>query len=95
MKGHLTKKFGTLSIPSDYKEVMYAFYMSPEKPAGSHKNTFKTWRSRNNNVKMNLDGNKSANVWRVIMNKKRLTDFELTEIKDELVDELVAFNTPQ
>ena len=69
----------------DYKEVMYAFYMSPEKPAGSHKNTFKTWRSRNNNVKMNLDENKSANVWRVIMNKKRLTDFELTEIKEKVI----------
>ena len=64
---------------------MYAFYMSPEKPAGSHKNTFKTQRSRNNNVKLNLDGNKSANVWRVIMNKKRLTDFELTEIKEKVI----------
>ena len=30
---------------------------------------------------MNLNGNKLANVWRYIMNKKRLTDFELREIK--------------
>ena len=29
----------------DYREVMYAFYMSLEKPAGSHaENTFSIWR---------------------------------------------------
>ena len=57
----------------DYKEVMYAFYMSLEKLAGSYtENTFKIWRSRNHNVRMNLNGNKLANVRRDIMNKKRL-----------------------
>ena len=65
---------------------MYAFYMSLEKPSGSHtENTFSIWRSRNHNVRMNLNGNKLANVWRDIMNKKRLTDFELREIKAKVI----------
>ena len=34
---------------------------------------------------MNLDGNKLANVRRDIMNKKRLTDFEIREIKQKLI----------
>ena len=34
---------------------------------------------------MNLNGNKLANVWRDIMNKKRLTDFELGEIKEKVI----------
>ena len=38
----------------DYKEVMYPFYMSLEKPSGSHtENTFSIWRSRNRNVGIN------------------------------------------
>ena len=69
-----------------YKEVMYAFYMSLEKPAGSHtENTFKVWRSRNHNVRMNLNGTKLANVRRDIMNKKRLTDFELKGIREKVI----------
>ena len=66
--------------------MMYAFYMSLEKPSGSHtENTFSIWRSRNHNVRMNLNGNKLANVWRDIMNKKRLTDFELRQIKAKVI----------
>ena len=34
---------------------------------------------------MNLNGNKLANVWRDIMNKKRLTDSELGEIKEKVI----------
>ena len=70
----------------DYKEVMHAFYMSLEKPAGSHsENTFKIRRSCNHNVKMNLNGNIFANVQRDIINKKRLTDFELKKIKEKAI----------
>ena len=66
----------------DYKEVMYAFYMFLRKPAGSHtENTFSIWRSRNRNIGINLNGNKLENVQIDIMNKKRLTDIELREIK--------------
>ena len=34
---------------------------------------------------MNLNGNKLANVRRDITNKKRLTDFELKEIKEKVI----------
>ena len=65
---------------------MYAFYMPLENPAGSYtERTFKIWRSRNHNVTMNLNGDKLANVRRDIMNKKRLTNFELREIKEKVI----------
>ena len=65
---------------------MYAFYMFLEKRAGSHtENTFSIWRSRNHNVRMNLNRNKFANVQRDIMNKKRLTDIELRETKEKVL----------
>ena len=61
-----------------YKGVMNAFYMSLEKPDGSHtEHTFRIWRSHDHNVRMNLNVNKLANVRRDIKNKKRLADFEL------------------
>ena len=64
--------------------MMYAFFMSLEKPAGSHtKNTSRIWRSRNHNVRVNLNENKLTNVPRDIMYKKRLTDFEHREIKEK------------
>ena len=54
---------------------MYGFYMSLEKPAESHtENTFRIWRSRNHNARINPNGNKLANVRRDIMNNKGLTD---------------------
>ena len=66
--------------------MMYAFYISLEKPVGSHtENTFKIWKSRNHNDKMNLNGNKLANVRRDIMNEKKLTDSELKEIKEKVI----------
>ena len=78
----------------DYKEVMYAFYMSLEKPSGSHtENTFSIWRSRNHNVRMNLNGNKLANVRRDIMNNKRLTDVELREIKEKVIADVKDIDT--
>ena len=68
---------------------MYAFYMSLEKPSGSHaENTFSIWRSRSHNVRMNLNGNKLANVRRDIMNNKRLTDVELREIKEKVIADM-------
>ena len=66
--------------------MVYAFYMSLEKLAGSlTESTFGIWRSCNNNVWMNLNGNKLGNVRRDIMNKKRLTGFELREIKEKVI----------
>ena len=66
----------------DYSEVMYAFYMSLEKPSGNNTdNTFKLWRDRNPDVRLNMDSNKLANVRRDILKNKRLLDVELNEIK--------------
>ena len=48
-------------------------------------NTFSIWRSRNHNVRMNINGNTLANVLRNIMNKTRLTDIELREIKEKVI----------
>ena len=42
---------------------------------------------------MNLDGNKLANVWRDIMNKKRLTDFEIREIKQKVITGVKDINS--
>ena len=54
-----------------------------KKPTGSHtENTPRVWRNRNRNVRMNLNGNKLASVWRD-MDKKRVTDFEPRDIKEE------------
>ena len=50
--------------------MMYPFYMSLEKPAGNHtENTFSKRKSRNHNVRMNLDENKLANVQKDIIRK--------------------------
>ena len=35
-----------------------------------------------------MNENKLANVWRDIMNKKRLTDFELREIKEKVIADM-------
>ena len=70
----------------DHKKVMHAFYMSLEKPAGRHtENTFKIWRSRNHNIRMTLNGSKVADVRGDSLNKKRLTDFELRDIKKKVI----------
>ena len=60
----------------DYKEVMHAFYMSLEKPVGSHtENTFSIQGSRNHSVRINLNGNKLAIVQRDIMKKDKEKDY--------------------
>ena len=70
----------------DYKSMMYAFHMSLEILARSQtEHTFRIWRRCNHNVRMNLNGNKLVNVRRDIMNKKRLTGFELREIKEKAI----------
>ena len=70
----------------DFKEVMYAFYMSFRKPDGIHtENTFSIWRSRN---QMNLNGDKLENLRKYITNKKRLTDIELREIMQNVITDV-------
>ena len=68
---------------------MHTFCMSLEKPAGSHtENTFRVSRSRNHNVRMSVDRNKLANERRDTMNKKRLTNFELRDIKEKVINDV-------
>ena len=56
--------------------------MPLEKPVGSHtENIFRIWRSRNHDVRINLNRNKLAAVRRDIINKKKLTEFELRETR--------------
>ena len=73
---------------------MYAFYMPLKKSTGSHtENTFRVWRSRNHNARMNLNGNNLGNVRRDIMNKKRLTDFRLRGIKEKVITDVKDINS--
>ena len=65
---------------------MYAFYVSLEKPAGSHTQNIFICRSHNRGNK--LDGNVLANVQRDIASKKKLTDFELTKLKETDVKDI-------
>ena len=77
----------------DYKEVMYAFYMSLEKSAGNRtENTFSIWRSRNHNVRMNLNGNK-LELFEEIRTNKRLTDAELREIKEKVIADMTDIDS--
>jgi len=83
----------------DYTDVTYAFYMSLEKPSGNHtENTYNIWRARHPDVRPNMNGNKLANVRRDILNKKRLLDVELNDIKERVKEEIrreVTVNVPQ
>ena len=73
---------------------MYAFSMSLKEPGGSHtENNFKIQRSRNHNVRMNWNKHKLANVRKDIMNKKRLTDFGLREIKEKVIADVKDINS--
>ena len=73
----------------DFKEGMYVFYMPFRKAAGIHtENTFSIWRSRNHNAGMNLNEDKLENERKDIMNKKRLTDIELREIKENVLTDV-------
>lgn len=77
----------------DYTDVMYAFYMSLEKPSGSHtENTFNIWRSRNPDIRPQMDGNRLANVRRDILKHNCLLAVELNEIKEKVKEEIKREN---
>ena len=68
---------------------MYAYYLALEKPSEGHtKDTYTNWRKRNPDLRLNMDSNKISNVRRNIMNCKRLTDFELREIREQVRKDL-------
>ena len=70
----------------NYKEKIYAFYMFLEKSAGSHTKILLEYEEVV--IIMKSDGNKLANIRTDIMNKKRLTNFELREIKEKFIADL-------
>ena len=62
--------------------------MSLEKLTGSHiENTFKIWRSRNRNVRINLNGNKLANVTEKVIADVKDIDSGNVDIRDGHVDD--------
>ena len=69
---------------------MYCFYYAFEKPQTKNtEGTFITWCSRNsNNDKIeSLDANKLADVRRYIMRSKKLTDVEIAQIKEAVLND--------
>ena len=66
---------------------MYSFYYALEKSeANNTDNTYNTWRSRNSDSEKTqlLDPSKLANVRRYIVRSKKLTDIEISTIKDRV-----------
>ena len=65
-----------------YKQVMTAFYQAINEPENNNtKRTYEIWRKEVGKHIPHIDGNKLANVRQHIMNKKRLTEAEIEDIK--------------
>ena len=66
----------------EYKEVMEAFYAaSLNNKTSITQGTYDIWRANNPTKRLNLNGNKLANVRRDIVNRERLTKVELQAIQ--------------
>ena len=68
-------------ILEEYKQVMTAFYQALNEPKNNTKRTDEIWRKEAGKHRPYTDTNKLANVRRDIMNKKRLTEAEIEDIK--------------
>ena len=68
----------------EYKEVIYSFYLALEQPSqvSSTERTYLIWRSRNPEIRLDMNSNKLANVRRYILNNNRLTNAEIVIIKE-------------
>ena len=74
----------------EYKEIMYCFYYALEKPQTNNtEDTFIAWCSRNSESEKieGLDANKLANVRRFIMRSKKLSDVEIAQIKEIVLND--------
>ena len=69
----------------EYKEVIWCHWFVKEN-TGIHniKATYELWRQRNPNARLHLNANKLATQRRYIENKKKLTEQQLQEIKDDV-----------
>ena len=78
----------------DYKELIYDFYTALERPSrNTTESTFRIWNERNPNARPNIDSNKLANTRRYILDKKKLTDAELEEIRNKVRKENEAIES--
>ena len=71
----------------EYTEVMYCFYYALEKPETNNTDdTYNTWCLRNSDSEKTqmLDPSKLANVSRYIVRSKKLTELEISIIKDRV-----------
>jgi len=76
----------------EYTEVMYCFYYALEKPETNNTDdTYNTWCLRNSESEKTqmLDPNKLANVRRHIVRNKKLTDIEISIIKDQVKNDTI------
>lgn len=75
-----------------YKDVMWCFYYadSTKIEGGTVKGTYSIWRRRNPDIFPNMNPNTLANQRRFIVDKKKLTDVELQQIKETVKRELQA-----
>lgn len=70
----------------EYKSVMKAYYQAIERPTetSNTKETYRLWRIENPETRPNMDENKLANVRRDIVNRKRLSEAELEELRQNV-----------
>ena len=71
------------------KEIMYCFYYALEKPQTNNTEDTIAWCSRNSESEKieGLDANKVANVRRFIMHSKKLSDVEIAQIKEIVLND--------
>ena len=60
---------------------MTAFYEASNEPKNNTKHTYEIWRKEVSEHRPYIDANKLANFRRDIMNKKRLTEADIEDIK--------------
>ena len=71
----------------EYKEVLYCFYLAFERPQTNNtEDTYVIWCERNGESDKfdTLDANKLANIRRYILRIKKITDIEISEIKEQV-----------
>ena len=88
---NLTKKnYKQKWTTEEYKEVMYAYYDTClSNKQNITKESFETWRKRNPTQRLNMDPNKLANVRRDILKNQRLSERQLTQVKQK-VGQMIA-----
>ena len=94
-----TKSNRTKWTREEYMNVMEAYYNAVSHPSGSSttQNTYDIWRKSNPDSRLYIDPNKLSNVRRYITKSKKLSDFELQDIRKKYIqnDPIVNDNGPE